>query len=71
MEELIERVGAEDERLSTSARISPATAAALEKQRLRLGVLAGRELTNNDVIRVMHRTFVQLPETVIAQAVQE
>jgi hypothetical protein len=54
----------------TSARISLSTAEVLRQQRVRLAVLAGRELSNDDVIRAMHAVFVRQPETVIAKTVQ-
>ncbi len=65
MEDMIER----EEKATSSTRISPAMAAELEQQRLRLSVLARRELSNNDVIRIMHRVFVAQPEPVVRQAV--
>jgi len=68
MNEIVAR--GEREKLTTTARISPATAEALERQRLALSALAGRELTNNDVIAAMHAVFVRQPATIIAQAVQ-
>lgn len=56
--------------LRTSARISLDTQAALAKQRLHLSALAGRELSTDEVIQIMHGVFVRQPEAVIRQAVQ-
>lgn len=59
------------EKRYTSARILTDTAALLGDQKRRLGIVAGRDLSTDDVIRVMHRVFVQQPETVIEQAVAQ
>lgn len=56
--------------ISTSARISSETAAALREQRLRLSLLVGREISNDELIQAMHDIFVQQPITTILGAVR-
>ena len=55
----------------TSARILVDTAAVLGAQKRRLSIVAGRDLSTDDVIRMMHSVFVQQPADVIEQAVAQ
>jgi hypothetical protein len=55
----------------TSARILVDTAAVLGDQKRRLSIVAGRDLSTDDVIRMMHSVFVQQPADVIEQAVAQ
>jgi len=59
------------EKRYTSARILTDTAAVLGDQKRRLSIVAGRDLSTDDVIKAMHRVFVQQPEAVIEQAVAQ
>ena len=60
----------ETTRAQTSARIYVDTAEMLAEHRRRLSLLAARDLTTDEVIKVMHRVFSQQPEAVIRAAVQ-
>jgi hypothetical protein len=55
----------------TSARILVDTATALGDQKRRLSIVAGRDLSTDDVIRMMHSVFIQQPADVIEQAVTQ
>lgn len=55
----------------TSARILVDTATALGDQKRRLSIVAGRDLSTDDVIRMMHSVFIQQPADVIEQAVAQ
>jgi len=55
----------------TSARILVDTAAVLGDQKRRLSIVAGRDLSTDDVIRMMHSVFIQQPADVIEQAVAQ
>lgn len=67
MTELLEQA----EKKYTSARIQVDTAVVLGDQKRRLSAIANRDLSTDDVIKAMHRVFVQQPETVIAEAVAQ